>query len=72
MESITLLELLCRKTRGECQGTIRFLIETNPDTLLLVRRRKAVIHYLPENGSIGALLLWITERYPWVFEHELC
>jgi hypothetical protein len=73
----SLLEVLCVKTHWACRETIKFLIETNPHALLWARPspggfiKTAPFHMLPEKGH-GALFPWIVERFPWVFQHELC
>jgi hypothetical protein len=73
----SLLEVICEKTYWACQETIKFLIEINPQCLLYARKdidgygKVAPIYLIPKNGRCK-LLLWIAERYPWVFRHKLC
>lgn len=77
LEKLSLLESLC-ELDGGCQQSIQFLIEKNPHALLWLKRypssngKHASIYQIASSGSNCALLHWIAERYPWVFQHQVC
>ncbi|GAX10703.1 hypothetical protein FisN_14Lu226 [Fistulifera solaris] len=56
----------------------KLLIEANPPALLWKRRyrsgpgKRAPIHLIGNYPETCDLLLWIAERYVWVFEHKVC
>ncbi len=70
----TLLDIVCQKVGSAGQETIRFLIEANPHAL--VHRQSddvaTPLHFLAGSGWASDWLLWIVERYPWVFQHKAC
>ncbi|GAX10708.1 hypothetical protein FisN_14Lu248 [Fistulifera solaris] len=76
----TLLEKVIVARASACRDTLQFLIETNPHALIWehgVRRHRrgkliAPIHRLGESFWGEGLLPWIMEKYPWVFQHQLC
>jgi hypothetical protein len=76
----TLLEQVIVGRATACRDTLQFLIEANPHALIWehgVRRHRrgkqiAPIHWLGESFLGEGLLPWIMEKYPWVFQHQLC
>ncbi len=75
----SLLEILIDETLGECCKTIQLVIEANPYALLWSNggdpykyHQGAPIYMIAEDTWHSVLLPWIVERYPWIFQSEMC